>query len=69
MNEALLDANVLLDCLVREASGVPRPGKPASDRLLTLCDAAVHQGLVAWHTLPIVAYYYQKKHGQVKPAP
>ncbi len=59
----LLDANVLLDCLVLEASGTPRPGKTASDRLLDLCDTAVHRGLVAWHTLPIVSYYHQKQHG------
>ena len=28
----MLDANVLLDCLVLEASGLPRPGKAASDQ-------------------------------------
>ncbi len=58
----LLDANVLLDCLVLESSGLPRSGKLASDQLLTLCDTGVHQGLLAWHTLPIVAYYYQRQH-------
>lgn len=58
----LLDANVVLDCLVLEASGEPRPGKAASDQLLNLCDAGVHQGLIAWHTLPIVAYYHGKQH-------
>jgi hypothetical protein len=56
----LLDANVLLDCLVLEASGQPRAGKAASDQVLTLCDTGVHYGLVAWHTLPIVAYYHGK---------
>lgn len=61
----MLDANVLLDCIVLEASGSPRAGKPASDRLLTLCDQGVHVGLVAWHTLPIVAYY----HGRQNPIP
>lgn len=58
----MLDANVLLDCLVLEASGVPRPGKAASDRLLTLCDQGFHEGLVAWHTLPILAYYHGRQH-------
>lgn len=58
----LLDANVLLDCLVLEASGQPRQGKLASEQVLTLCDAGVHRGLVAWHTLPIVAYYYGRQH-------
>lgn len=58
----LLDANVLLDCLVLEASGAPRVGKSASERVLTLCDLAIHDGLVAWHTLPIVAYYHGRQH-------
>ena len=57
----LLDANILLDCLVLEASGRPRPGKAASGELLTRCDHEIRQGLVAWHTLPIVAYYFQKQ--------
>jgi predicted nucleic acid-binding protein len=57
----MLDANVLLDCLVLEASGMPRAGKPASDQLLALCDTGVHQGLVAWHTLPIVSYYHSRQ--------
>jgi len=57
----LLDANVLLDCLVTESSGVPRAGKAASDQVLNLCDMGVHQGLVAWHTLPIIAYYYGRQ--------
>jgi predicted nucleic acid-binding protein len=62
----LLDANILLDCLVVEASGLPRSGKMASDQLLTLCDTGVHQGLVAWHTLPILAYYYQRQHSEAE---
>lgn len=53
----MLDANVLLDCLVNEANGQPRAGKTACEQILTLCDTGVHQGLVAWHTLPIAAYY------------
>lgn len=57
----LLDANVLLDCLVLESSGSPRVGKAASERLLDLCDQGVHEGLVAWHTLPIVAYYHGRQ--------
>ena len=52
----LLDANILLDCLILEANGQPRAGKAASERLLELCDSGVHAGLVAWHTLPILAY-------------
>ena len=56
----LLDANVLLDCLILEASGLPRAGKAASDQVLMLCDLGMHQGLVAWHTLPIIAYYHGK---------
>lgn len=56
-----LDANVLLDCLVLEASGLPRAGKAASEQVLTSCDAGVHWGLVAWHTLPIVAYYHERQ--------
>jgi predicted nucleic acid-binding protein len=57
----LLDANVLLDCLVLEASGQPRAGKPASDRLIELCDRGIHAGFLAWHTLPIVAYYHGRQ--------
>ena len=60
----MLDANVLLDCLVLEASGLPRIGKFASDQVLNQCDMGKHHGLVAWHTLPIVAYYYGKQHSQ-----
>ena len=56
----MLDANVLLDCLVLESNGLPRTGKAASEQVLVHCDNGVHHGLVAWHTLPIVAYY----HGQ-----
>ncbi len=55
----LLDANILLDCLVSEKDGSPRQGKPASVTLLEQCDQGVHAGLVAWHTLTIVAYYYE----------
>ncbi len=58
----LLDANVLLDCLVLERSGLPRAGKAGSDQVLNLCDQGIHQGLVAWHTLPIVAYYHERQH-------
>ena len=57
----LLDANVVLDCLVLEAPDKPRAGKAASDRLLDLCDTGLHQGLIAWHTLPIVAYYHGRQ--------
>lgn len=57
----MLDANVLLDCLVLETSGQARPGKAGSEQLLTLCDTGIHQGLVAWHTLPIIAYYHGKQ--------
>jgi predicted nucleic acid-binding protein len=60
----LLDANVLLDCLILESSGLPRVGKDASARILDLCDGGHHQGLVAWHTLPIISYY----HGRQNPA-
>lgn len=57
----LLDTNILLDCLVMEKSGLPRAGKAASGELLTRCDNGIHQGLMAWHTLPIVAYYFRKE--------
>ena len=57
----MLDANVVLDCLVLEESGQPRAGKAASEQVLTLCDTAIHHGLVAWHTLPIVAYYHGRQ--------
>jgi predicted nucleic acid-binding protein len=57
----MLDANVVLDTLVVESTGSPRVGKPASDRLLELCDQGIHSGLVAWHTLPIVAYYHGRQ--------
>ncbi len=58
----LLDANVLLDSLVLESSGLPRPGKAASEQVIMLCDSGVHQGMVAWHTLPILAYYHERQH-------
>ena len=58
----LLDANILSDCLILETTGLPRPGKAASERLLECCDTGVHVGLVAWHTLPILAYYYGQQH-------
>lgn len=32
----MLDANVLLDCLVLEASGEARPGKDGSERTLPI---------------------------------
>ena len=64
----LLDANVLLDCLVLEANGQPRLGKEASDHLMDLCDAGVHHGLVAWHTLPIIAYYHGRQHSPAETA-
>jgi predicted nucleic acid-binding protein len=57
----LLDANVLLDCLVTENDGQPRAGKAASDQVVDLCDRRVHQGLVAWHTLPILCYYHGRQ--------
>lgn len=40
----LLDANVLLDCLILEVSGAPRKGSEASEKILDLCDQGVHQG-------------------------
>ncbi len=57
----MLDANVVLDCVVLEATGLPRLGKAASEQVLTLCDQGVHDGLVAWHTLPILAYYHSRQ--------
>ena len=59
---ALLDANVLLDCLILEKSGLPRAGKAASERILDACDQGSHAGLIAWHTLPILAYYHGRQH-------
>jgi predicted nucleic acid-binding protein len=64
----LLDANIVLDCLVVEKNGQPRPGKAASDQLLDLCDQGAHTGLIAWHTLPIVSYYYGRQYDQAKTA-
>lgn len=58
----LLDANVLLDCLVSEKDGSPRTGKDAISRILDLCDQGVLLGLIAWHTLPIISYYYRCQH-------
>jgi hypothetical protein len=57
----LLDANILLDCLVLENSGLPRDRRDASAQILDLCDLGQHQGLVAWHTLPIISYYYGRQ--------
>lgn len=57
----LIDANVLLDCLVLEANGQPRAGKVVSEQILTRCDSGIHEGLVAWHTLPIIAHYFRKQ--------
>lgn len=57
-----IDANVLLDCLVLEKNGLPRPGKAASEEVLELCDQGVYGGLVSWHTLPILDYYYGQQH-------
>ena len=54
----LIDANVLLDCLILVSSGLSRVGRPASGMILDLCDHGYHQGLVAWHTLPIISYYH-----------
>lgn len=58
----LLDANILLDSLVLESSGQPRSGKVASEQVLMLCDSGLHHGMVAWHTLPILAYYHERQH-------
>lgn len=57
----LLDANVILDCLILEKTGISRAGRAASERIIDLCDQQVHVGLVAWHTLPIVSYYYRRQ--------
>lgn len=57
----MLDANVLLDWLILEANGLPRAGRKASEQVLSLCDTGVHQGLLAWHTLPIIAYYHGRQ--------
>lgn len=64
----LLDANVLLDCLVLENDGSPRGGSEASSRILDLCDTGHHQGLVAWHTLPIISYYYGRQNTEKQTA-
>jgi predicted nucleic acid-binding protein len=57
----LLDANVLLDCLVLEADGSRRMGYASSSKILDLCDAGFHQGMIAWHTLPIIHYYHSRQ--------
>lgn len=57
----LLDANVLLDCLVTESSGQPRAGHAASMRLFQKCDDGDHEGLVAWQTLCIISYYHERQ--------
>lgn len=62
----MLDANILLDSLVLEADGNQRSGKQGSDVLLDLCDQGAQHGLVAWHTLPIVAYYYRREHSTIE---
>ena len=64
----LLDANVLLDSLVLESTGLPRAGKAASDQVFDLCDRGLHQGLVAWHTLPILSWYHGKQNSAVDTA-
>lgn len=64
----LLDANVLLDCLILENDGSPRGGSEASSRILDLCDNGRHQGLVAWHTLPIISYYYGRQNTEEQTA-
>ena len=60
----LIDANIILDCLVTEKSGLARPGKSASECVINLCDQQIHQGLVAWHTLPIISYYHRRQHNE-----
>jgi hypothetical protein len=35
---------------------------------MDLCDAGVHHGLVAWHTLPIIAYYHGRQHSPAETA-
>jgi predicted nucleic acid-binding protein len=52
----LLDTNVLSDALLI------RPGKPASEAILNLCESGTHQAIVAWQTLPTVSYYYRRGH-------
>jgi predicted nucleic acid-binding protein len=59
--KVLLDANVILDTLVTEADGAARSGKSASEAILTLCDQGDLSGLIAWHTLPIIAYYFRRQ--------
>lgn len=64
----LLDANVLLDWLVLEKDGSPRGGCETSSRILDLCDTGRHKGLVAWHTLPIISYYYGRQNTEEQTA-
>jgi len=64
----LLDVNVILDCLILEKSGLSRVGRISSERIIDLCDQHVHFGLVAWHTLPIVSYYYRRQHNEADTA-
>ncbi|MES2708868.1 MAG: PIN domain-containing protein [Verrucomicrobiota bacterium] len=54
----LLDINILLDILLQRA------GYPGSKQVLDLCETETHQGVVAWHTLPTVYYYYRKGHSE-----
>ncbi len=58
----LLDANVLLDCLVVESTGLPRAGHTTSERIFQKCDDGEHDGLVAWQTLCIVSYYHERQY-------
>ncbi len=58
----LLDANVLLDCLVEESNGEPRAGKVASEAVFQMCDDGEHEGLIAWQTLCIISYFYERLH-------
>ncbi|RPJ33456.1 MAG: PIN domain-containing protein [Verrucomicrobiaceae bacterium] len=57
----LIDANIILDCLVLEKTGLPRAGRTGSGFIIDLCDRKVHDGLVAWHTLPIISYYHRRQ--------
>ena len=60
----LLDANVILDCLIPEKSGLPRAGRPASENVLNACETGQHDGLVSWHSLSIISYYYGMRQTQ-----
>jgi predicted nucleic acid-binding protein len=50
----LLDTNILLDVVLG------RPGQPGSGAVMDLCEAGIHQAIVAWQTLPTVSYYYRR---------